>query len=189
MANKPKPVRQVLEETGNTPLIAMPISADNPILNLGTGGNFTLNGGGLVGARGASEHIARGLAVDGTNYLTGSVFCQSLVRWLSTDGGATWSVFYENSVTVTNIGNGTNNGVVAHYLGFSDNINWALEENKNMVTDQLGFPKDMEKAVQNSDWAPVLGLDFSDSTMFGYNKYGSDFTVTGAPVSGADVTA
>jgi len=53
--NKPKPVRQVLEETGNTPLIAMPISADNPGLNLGSGGDFTVNGGPLVGAIGASE--------------------------------------------------------------------------------------------------------------------------------------
>lgn len=41
---KPKPVRQVLEETGNTPLIAMPISADNPGKNYGTGGDFTLYG-------------------------------------------------------------------------------------------------------------------------------------------------
>jgi len=42
--NKPKPIRQVLEETGNTPLIAMPISADNPGKNYGTSGDFTVNG-------------------------------------------------------------------------------------------------------------------------------------------------
>jgi len=61
--NKPKPIRQVLEETGNTPLIAMPISANNPGLNLGTGGDFTLNGGGLTGARGASEFWTRSALV------------------------------------------------------------------------------------------------------------------------------
>jgi hypothetical protein len=64
-ASKPKPVRQVLDETGATPLIAMPISADNPGLNLGTGGDFTLNGGGLVGARGGSEFWARSIGGDG----------------------------------------------------------------------------------------------------------------------------
>lgn len=58
-ANRPKPVRQVLEETGNTPLIAMPIEANNAGLNLGTSGNFTVNSGPFTGARGASEYIAR----------------------------------------------------------------------------------------------------------------------------------
>jgi len=58
-ANRPKPVAQVINETGHTPLIAMPISADNPEKNLGTGGDFTLNGGGLVGSRGGSEFWAR----------------------------------------------------------------------------------------------------------------------------------
>lgn len=75
-AGKPKLVRQVLEETGNTPLIAMPIRADDPGNNLGTVGDFTLNGGGLVGARGASEYIARTAAFRSngaafnTNYLS-----------------------------------------------------------------------------------------------------------------------
>lgn len=185
--NLPKPVLQVLEETGSTPLIAMPLSADDPEENYGAGGNFTLNGGGLAGARGGSEYWSRSCVVDGTNYLTGSVYCESLVRWLSTDGGTTWNVFYENAQTVTNIGNGTNNGVVSYYLGFSDNINWALEENKSFVTSQLGFPKLMDRAIRESGFTPVLGLDFSDIDDLGYNKYGADFTVAGTPAAGADV--
>ena len=60
-ANRPKPVRQVLEETGNTPLIAMPLVANNAGLNLGTGGNFTVNSGPYVGARGGSEYWARSM--------------------------------------------------------------------------------------------------------------------------------
>lgn len=73
-ANRPKPVRQVLEETGNTPLIAMPLVANNAGLNLGTGGNFTVNSGPYVGARGGSEYWARSANFDNStsNYLAGS---------------------------------------------------------------------------------------------------------------------
>lgn len=186
--NKPKPVRQVLEETGATPLIAMSISADNPTLNLGTGGNFTLNGGGLVGARGASEYISRSVVVDGTKHLTGNVFCQSLIKWKSVDSGVTWTPTYSNAVTVTNIGNGTDNGHVSFYWGTSENINWALEESKLRVTDQLGFPKDLYKIVADNP-NTVLALPFDDPTNFGKNLVGTDFTVVGAVASGADVTA
>lgn len=63
--NKPKSVLQVLEDTGSTPPIAMPIRADNPTKNYGTGGDFALNGGGLGGARGASEYISRSVFKDG----------------------------------------------------------------------------------------------------------------------------
>lgn len=64
--NIPKPVRQVINETGHQPIIAMPISADNPEKNYGTGGDFTLNGGGLTGARGASEFWARSANTGGS---------------------------------------------------------------------------------------------------------------------------
>lgn len=90
--NKPKPVRQVLEETGNTPLIAMPISADNPTLNLGTGGNFTLNGGGLTGARGASEYIARGAYQD-LNTISGSNLKRTSISGLTASESAFSLVF------------------------------------------------------------------------------------------------
>lgn len=67
---KPKPVLQVLEETGNTPLIAMPIRADDAGRNYGTGGGFEVFSGPFVGARGASEFWARSAKFDGsTGYL------------------------------------------------------------------------------------------------------------------------
>ncbi|MCP1319721.1 hypothetical protein, partial [Halomonas sp. 707B3] len=69
-AGKPKPVLQVLEETGNTPLIAMPIRADDAGRNYGTGGDFTVNPGPFIGARGASEFWARSADFDGsTGYM------------------------------------------------------------------------------------------------------------------------
>ncbi|MEL7966393.1 LamG-like jellyroll fold domain-containing protein [Vreelandella neptunia] len=64
---KPKPVLQVLEETGNTPLIAMPIRADDAGRNYGTGGDFTVNSGPFIGARGASEFWARSVEFNGTS--------------------------------------------------------------------------------------------------------------------------
>jgi len=65
--NKPIPIRKVLADTGNTPLIAMPIEASNAGLNLGTSGNFTVNSGPYTGARGASEFLARSAKFNGTD--------------------------------------------------------------------------------------------------------------------------
>ena len=68
--NRPKPVRQVIEETGSTPLMALPMNAVNPGTNLGTGGDFTVNSGPYVGARGPSEFWASSAKFDGsTGYL------------------------------------------------------------------------------------------------------------------------
>lgn len=79
-----KPVRQVLQETGATPLVAMPISADNPILNLGTTGSFSLVGNDLTGARSASEFWARCARFDGsTGYLVGSLPVTKLTKTLT----------------------------------------------------------------------------------------------------------
>jgi len=79
-ANRPKPVAQVINETGHVPLIAMPLSADNPEKNLGTGGDFTLNGGGLTGARGGSEFWSRSAKFDGsTGYLSNTPIGANLI--------------------------------------------------------------------------------------------------------------
>lgn len=69
-AGLPKPVRQVLDETGNTPLIAMPIIASNSGDNLGTDSDFTVNGGTFGGARGGSEFVSRSLYTNGSGYLS-----------------------------------------------------------------------------------------------------------------------
>lgn len=56
--NSPKPVRQVIEETGITPLYACPIDSLDPYANYGTLGEFSLSGS-LSGVRGMSEAISR----------------------------------------------------------------------------------------------------------------------------------
>ena len=71
--NRGKSVRQVLDETGNTPLIAMPILSNDPGNNLGTGGDFSTQGGSRLGygARGASEFWSNSFSKPtGSEYLS-----------------------------------------------------------------------------------------------------------------------
>ena len=66
-ANRPKPVRQVISETGTTPLIAMPLRGNDAGNNLGSGGDFYVISGPFTGARGGSEFWARSANFDGTS--------------------------------------------------------------------------------------------------------------------------
>ncbi len=69
--NRPNSVRKVIADTGVTPLIALPIIGNDAGNNLGTGGDFTVNSGPFVGARGGSEFWARGAKGNGsTGYLS-----------------------------------------------------------------------------------------------------------------------
>ena len=70
--NLHKPVQQVLDETGNTPLMAMPLNAAEAENNLGTGGAFDEEGI-LTGGRGGSEFRSRGFRWSNTGqYLSNS---------------------------------------------------------------------------------------------------------------------
>jgi len=174
--NKPIPVRKAMANLGSNPLICMPIDASNPTKNYGSGGNFVLNGGGLLGSRGASEYQGRTIISDASNNVTGSIFCKSLVKWVNN------VVSYSNDVTVTT----SDIGTVGYYFGFSDTITWT-EATRNLVTNQLGYMREPSKVISESGWTPVLGLFFEDSSNFGLNSYGVDFTVNGSPTSGADI--
>jgi hypothetical protein len=79
--NRPKPVRQVIEETGTTPLIALPLRADDAGNNLGSGGDFTVNSGPFTGARGGSEFWARSAQMLGSN--TGNYLNNNSISGLS----------------------------------------------------------------------------------------------------------
>jgi hypothetical protein len=72
--NKPKYLGESGElPTGSSPLIYLPLRADDAGNNLGTGGAFTVNSGPFVGARGASEFWARSAVGNGTNgYFNGN---------------------------------------------------------------------------------------------------------------------
>lgn len=76
---KPVSVRQVIDDTGVTPLVACPLIGSDAGNNLGSVGDYTVNSGPFTGARGASEFWARSVDFDkSTDYysrtstLTGS---------------------------------------------------------------------------------------------------------------------
>jgi len=77
-ANRPNSVRKVIADTSVTPLIALPIVGNDAGNNLGSGGDFTVNSGPYVGARGGSEFWARsiqgsgGATLDNTSYVAPS---------------------------------------------------------------------------------------------------------------------
>ena len=62
--NRPNSVRKVIADTSVTPLVALPLMGNDAGNNLGSGGDFTVNSGPFVGARGGSEFWAR--SVEGT---------------------------------------------------------------------------------------------------------------------------
>ena len=66
--NRPNSLRKVIEDTGVTPAIAMPLIGNDAGNNLGSGGDFTVNSGPFTGARGGSEFWARS-ALFGDNKL------------------------------------------------------------------------------------------------------------------------
>jgi len=70
--NKPKYLGESGElPTGSSPLVYLPLRADDAGKNLGTGGNFTVNSGPFTGARGPSEFLARSVEGDNsTGYLS-----------------------------------------------------------------------------------------------------------------------
>ena len=61
---KPNSVRKVIADTSVTPAIAMPLIGSDAGNNLGSGGDFTVNSGPYVGARGGSEFWARSVDFD-----------------------------------------------------------------------------------------------------------------------------
>ena len=71
--NRPNSVRKVIEDTGVTPLIALPLMGNDAGNNLGSGGDFTVNSGPYVGARGGSEYWARSAKMPTSAYLNRSL--------------------------------------------------------------------------------------------------------------------
>ena len=67
--NLPKPLKTVIEETGVTPVIALPLNGNNAGKNLGYGGDFTVNSGPYTGVRGASEFVAKSIQATGNAQL------------------------------------------------------------------------------------------------------------------------
>jgi hypothetical protein len=118
--NKPKALRQVLADEGINPLHAYPISANNTALNIGSNGSITSLIGVLVGARGASEFLARSAKFNGTTgylsrgaSLTGSSDGKQATLVFSFNGSANKYIFDLEDATGTTAT--TRFGVWVHY--------------------------------------------------------------------------
>ncbi len=78
--NKPIPVRKVIEDTGVTPKIAMPMIPSNVLKNYGSAGNFVLVGNAPEGERGPSEYWQGSIVSESNNmYLNRTLSDQS--KW------------------------------------------------------------------------------------------------------------
>jgi len=279
--NKPKPVRQVIAETGNTPLIAMPISADNPGKNYWTWWDFTLNWWGLTWARWGSEYWARSATVSWTSdsdYITWNLsnatntktislvypfqyyewwawwewqdehrsklliepsqfdlefeketwwnifrqiykFNNNLVVWnwyilmcsfdLSNTSkryckiiNQTWTDNYAiytneliwlnkitNAKTLNTNGNATRKQSMWPFYFSTDYIDFSQESNRNKFIDQLGYPKNLSKAIDSGEIpTPLIYMPFDDPNNLGKNLWTWwDFTVNWNVTQWSDV--
>ena len=120
--NKPIPVRTAMANLGSNPLICMPISSDNAGANYGSGGSFTVNGGGLVGARGASEYIARSAKFDGVSsyiYADGTAVSDTFSIMLSFQA-------VSSGIEIIMINEDTNGSYSLDLYLNNNNLSWAI---------------------------------------------------------------
>lgn len=183
--NRPNSVRKVIADTGATPLIALPINASDAGKNLGTGGDFTVNGGGLTGARGSSEYLAR------------SIFCATKASDGLSSGtmsGGTSKVF--SGVIAFNTSH-TNSGT--RFLSFDAAVggtivgvqaDWATAD--MFITARTAAGSIILNAYQiasniamNTDYVLMYSFDMTDSTKSRWYVNGVSNTVTASTFTNA----
>jgi len=84
--NRPNSVRKVIADTSVTPLIALPIIGNNAGKNFGSGGDFTVNSGPYVGARGGSEFWARSIYSAGNSQFLQSTSLSAMSQFTMVAG-------------------------------------------------------------------------------------------------------
>lgn len=152
--------------TGSAPLIYLPLRADDAGKNLGTGGDFTVNSGPYVGARGPSEYwasagnfvrsssqyLARGGALTGIS--DGKIFSAAFAIKPVSTAGSTFSVL-SNEVT------GAGRGMHIRQSGSQLSIRFTETAVGAVIT------LDGETAVDTftaGQWSTVLiAIDMSDT--------------------------
>lgn len=87
-------------------------------------------------------------------------------------------------------GSGVGDGDMGFIYLSTDYINFGDENNRLKVVDGLGYPTDITKAIETGDLpTPQIYMPFNDPDDLGNNLYGSNFTVNGTILQGADVNA
>jgi hypothetical protein len=153
--------------TGSAPLIYLPLYASSAGTNLGTGGDFTVNSGPYVGARGPSEFWADSAEFNGTN--------QSLTRTSALTGAVDGKAF---SLAIAYKAD-TTSGYHPMFKIASDNAsasNWALNISQSgtsiiieafnssgtrILDDTLG------SFVPDTNWhTALITVDLTSSSLF-----------------------
>ena len=106
--------------TGSSPLIYLPLRADDAGNNLGTGGDFTVNSGPYVGARGSSEYWAESAKFNGTNQYLQRLASGSSALGASNGKVASFAVAYRGNGAMSSndytFGTGTNANTFSSYF-------------------------------------------------------------------------
>jgi hypothetical protein len=160
--NKPKYLGESGElPTGSSPLIYLPLRADDAGNNLGTGGDFTVNSGPYVGARGASEFLARSAEFDGsTGYLSRASALTGAVN--TKTFSAALSIYFDSVVTSRIlVFNGATDGDERFFLGLSGSNFIVLGDNSSGTTILFGRT---DADLTSGQWNNILvSVDLTDT--------------------------
>ena len=179
--NRPKPVRQVISETGTTPLIAMPMRANDAGNNLGSGGDFTVNPTwpGKIGARGGSEFWARSVINSAnTSYLanlspvvSGTSTKYTLVKYFyvgSSASGNQFLSFHEY----------TGGGSIVFYFSNTNEITLTVSGDNNGNSATAFNIITLTSSISTNSWNKILiSFDLTDTSK--KHAYLNDIDVTG----------
>jgi hypothetical protein len=183
--SRPNSVRKVIEDTGVTPLIALPISGSNAGKNLGSGGDFTVNSGPFTGARGSSEYLARSMfcatkASDGLSSGTMSggtskVFSGVIAFNTSHTNSGTRFLSFDAAV------GGTIIGVQADYAT-ADMFITARTAAGSIILNAYQIASNI---AMNTDYVLMYSFDMTDSTKSRWYVNGVSNTVTASTFTNA----
>jgi hypothetical protein len=154
--NKPKYLGASGElPTGSSPLVYLPLRADDAGNNLGTGGDFTVISGPFVGARGASEFLARST----TNGLTsvGTVFTNYLSNAGLTEApSATTTLSFVFFARVTNTTTSSYEVIFSFGVSSFDLVAATLASQDLELIFNGGTKGQFVDAFSTTDWCPVF---------------------------------
>jgi len=174
------------EPTGSSPLIYLPLRADDPGRNDGTGGDFTVNSGPYTGARGPSEFWGESADFNGSD--------QYLHR---TSGLASISDSRFTTVAFSFF-NDSNSGSQSVFTGYDSSSNrTAILVNKNAAklrfylqssSGQILAISDIGVSLNTSSWFNVLISDNRTTQTTRIYVNDTAYTPTPSPNTVADVT-
>lgn len=151
--------------TSSSPLVYLPLRADDAGNNLGTGGDFTVTSGPFVGARGGSEFWARSMNVGASDATTGldktdsglsDTTTASFVIALKPSGASQRTAF-----ALTDAG--------TNFVNFtlSSGFSFALQFRQTSGTAVIFTTADANSLIVDDEWAIIqICVDSSNQSLF-----------------------